>query len=190
MRQELCVIRRMQQDDLLAAAEAHKIAFAQQRNSFHWLACNLVAYPRIMAYVATHEGHCVGYCLWTQKGGFCPEVVLELEQIAVRPEFQGQGIARRLITESLDDVRSVLAMHGSVLKHIMLTIRADSQAQRLYASVLGAKVEAVLTNLYSHDEVIMVARNVAQLGRRQQGPRHPSPLTPDSVDPTQTLLNQ
>lgn len=50
--------------------------------------------------------------------------------------------------------------YRAVLKHILVTTRADSYAQRLYKNVLGAEVEAALANLYSADEVIMVARNI------------------------------
>lgn len=170
MRQKLCIIRRMQQDDLVAAAQIHKDAFTRQRNSYHWLACNLVAYPRIVAYIATYDEQCIGYCLWTQKSGFRPEVILELEQIAVSPEFQGKGVGAQLISESLQDVRSILATHGSALKHVLITTRADNSAQRLYAAVLGAKVEAVINNLYSADEVIMVARDLSHIGLEPLSP--------------------
>lgn len=167
MRHKLCFIRRMQQDDLVAAAKIHKNAFARQRNSFHWLACNLVAYPRIISYVIICEDQCIGYCIWTQKSGFRPEVVIELEQIAVTPAFRGRGIAAQLLTESLEDVRGVLAMHRSVLKHIVITTGAAISAQRLYASVLGAKVEARLSDIYSdEDDVIMVARDLLHLGQQ------------------------
>lgn len=167
MRHKLCFIRRMQQDDLVAAAQIHKGAFARQRNSFHWLACNLVAYPRIISYVIMCEDQCVGYCVWTQKMGFRPEVVLELEQIAVAPQYRGQGLAVQLLTESLEDVRAVLAMHRSVLKHIVVTTGAAISAQRLYASVLGAKVEARVSGLYSdQDDVIMVARDLLHFGQQ------------------------
>lgn len=178
------MVRRMQQDDLAAAAEIHKQAFTRQRNSFHWLACNLVAYPRIIAYVATQDDQCVGYCIWTQKSGFRPEVVLELEQIAVAPDHQSKGVGAHLIIQSLQDVRSVLATHGSVLKHVLITTRADNAAQGLYTSVLGAKVEAVVSNLYSHDEVIMIARDLSQVAQPQPGPlhaEHPPAQTNDSA---------
>jgi hypothetical protein len=49
---------------------------------------------------------------------------------------------------------------GAILKHIMVTTRADNYAQRLYRQALGAEVECTLRDLYSADEVIMVARNV------------------------------
>ncbi|MEF1228663.1 N-acetyltransferase, partial [Vibrio fortis] len=35
-------------------------------------------------------------------------------------------------------------------------------AQQLYKSTLGAEVETTISNLYSADEVLMIARNVGQ----------------------------
>ncbi len=89
-----------------------------------------------------------------------PEAVLELEQIAVLPERHGQGIGEKLIQESLPYVRAQLAKQDSRLKHIVVTTRAENHAQELYKSTLGAEVEAIISNLYSADEVFMVARNV------------------------------
>lgn len=37
--------------------------------------------------------------------------------------------------------------------------RADNYAQSRYRNILGAQVEATIANLYSADEVVMVARN-------------------------------
>lgn len=64
-------------------------------------------------YVAMKADLCFGYILWNQKSGFRPEVVLELEQVAVAPEFRGQGIGRKLIEVSLPDVRARLSNSGS-----------------------------------------------------------------------------
>ena len=85
-------------------------------------------------------------------------MVLELEQIAVGLESQGRGIGRLLIEKSLPGVKKELSQQGSVLKHVMVTTRADNHAQKLYKSVLGAEVEATIGNLYSAEEVVMVAR--------------------------------
>ncbi len=86
---------------------------------------------------------------------------MELEQLAVRPPFQGQGIGKTLITQSLELVRKDLADQGSRLKHVIVTTRADNnRAQALYKNLLRAEVEATITNLYSADEVFMVARNL------------------------------
>jgi ribosomal protein S18 acetylase RimI-like enzyme len=153
-------IRAMEQADLEEAAEVHRQAFIRQQHSFKWLESNLNAAPKTFCYVACTEASCIGYIIWSQKAGFRPSVVLELEQIAVSPNFQGNGIGKTLITDTLPDVIGKLQEQGAALKHIMVTTRVDNYAQRLYRNVLGAEVEATLANLYSADEVIMVARNV------------------------------
>jgi len=152
-------VREMQQQDLEAAAEVHRLAFTRQQHSLEWLESNLRAAPKIFCYVAYAEECCVGYIIWSQKAGFRPSAVIELEQVAVSPGIRGRGIGRKLITRTLPDVASKLRRQGSVLKHILVTTRADNLAQRLYRDVLGAEVEATLVNLYSTDEVIMIARN-------------------------------
>ena len=110
-------------------------------------------------YVAEEGSAIVGYIHWTQKSGFRPETVLELEQIAVTPEQQGRGIGRRLIDESLPLMRERLSERGAHIEAIMVTTRADNYAQRLYRDALGAEVECTIKDLYSADEVIMIARN-------------------------------
>jgi len=110
-------------------------------------------------YVAADGSAIVGYIHWTQKSGFRPETVLELEQIAVSPEQQGRGIGRRLIEESLPRMRERLDERGARLKAVIVTTRADNYAQRLYRDTLGAEVECTIKDLYSADEIIMVARN-------------------------------
>lgn len=153
-------IRMMNSSDLTGASLVHKAAFPRQSFSCEWLACNLRAYPRFLSFVAEVNDQIVGYIVWTQKSGFRAEAVLELEQLAVLPQCQGQGIGRSLIEKSLPLVKEELAKKNSTLKHIMVTTRADNHAQKLYKTTLGAEVEATISNLYSADEVLMIARNV------------------------------
>ena len=150
----------MSKEDLSQASIVHEQAFPRQQNSHKWLECSFKAYPRILCYVAIINETVVGYIVWSQKSGFRPEAVVELEQIAVLPKYQGQGIGQMLIQQSLPNVRQQLSNQESSLKHVIVTTRADNFAQKLYKQVLGAKVEATIANLYSADEVIMVARNV------------------------------
>ncbi|WP_221073165.1 GNAT family N-acetyltransferase [Vibrio alfacsensis] len=150
----------MTQDDLEQAALVHKFAFVRQGHSREWLECIFKAFPRNIIYVAQRDNQVVGYIIWTQRSGFRPEVVLELEQLAVHPDHQGQGIARKLITETLPMVKGEFAKKNAVLKHVVVTTRADNFAQYLYKKTLGAEIEATISNLYSADEVYMVARNI------------------------------
>ena len=151
----------MEKADLEGSASIHKLTFVRQNNSYQWMQCNLNAFPRFLNFVAEKNGEIVGYIIWVQKSGFRPEVILELEQLAVSPRFQGQGIGRKLINESLPLVKNQLALNGSTLKHICVTTRADNFAQALYKKTLGAEIETTIKNLYSGDEVLMIARNVS-----------------------------
>nr|WP_172559444.1 GNAT family N-acetyltransferase [Vibrio fluvialis] len=151
----------MHAEDIPAAALVHQSAFPRQRHSQQWLQCNFNAAPRYLCFVAQQANVIVGYIIWVQKSGFRPEAVLELEQLAVAPKHQGKGIGRELITASLPLVKAQLSKQGSTLKHIMVTTRADNFAQQLYRETLGAEVETTISNLYSADEVLMIARNVS-----------------------------
>ena len=154
------IIRNMVENDIPAVARVHSLAFARQRHSDKWIECNFRAHPRIQYYVAIQDTEIVGYIEWIIKSGFRPEAVLELEQIAVLPSKQGKGIGRLLIDGSLPKVRNLLEEYDSVLKHVLVSTRIDNYAQRLYKNSLGASPECVIKDLYSDDEVIMVARNI------------------------------
>ncbi len=98
---------------------------------------------------------------WIEKSGFRKEVVLELEQIGVRPSSQKQGIGSSLISESLKMIQDELKQRNASLKHILVSTRTDNDAQKLYKKVLNAQPEVVISNLFSADEVLMIARNLA-----------------------------
>ena len=153
------MIRPLLESDLSAVAEIHARTFPRQRLSREWIECNWRAFPRMQYFIAAEVQQVLGFIHWTQKSGFREEVVLELEQIGVDPAHQGRGIGERLIRESLPQVVEQLSSRGARLKHVLVTTRADNQAQRLYRRCLGAEVEATLTNLYSADEVVMIARH-------------------------------
>ncbi len=155
------LVRCMTGQDLSDVATVHKAAFPRQFNSYEWLQCSLNAAPRFMSFVVEVDGQIAGYIIWVQKSGFRCEAVLELEQLAVSPEHQGKGLGRALILDSLLQVKNQLQQHGTTLKHILVTTRADNFAQQLYRETLGAEVEATIPNLYSADEVLMIARNVS-----------------------------
>ena len=150
----------MNKGDLKETSIVHKAAFTRQRLSIEWLECNLNAFPRFLCFVAEIDDSIVGYITWSQKSGFRSETILELEQIAVIPEHHSKGIGKSLIQNSLPLVKEQLIKQDSKLKHIIVSTRADNHAQRLYKNILGADVESTIKNLYSADEVIMVARNV------------------------------
>ena len=154
------IIRPMEEKDLSKAAEVHSKALPRQTYSLEWISSSYRSSPRCLCYVAEKDQQISGYILWLQKSGFRADAVIELEQIAVDPQLQGQGIGTALIKDSIVDVGKVISVFGSAIKHVIVTTRADNQAQRLYKSTLGAEIEATISNLFSADEVYMVARHV------------------------------
>jgi ribosomal protein S18 acetylase RimI-like enzyme len=155
-------IRPCSEADLDAIADIHAQAFTRQGHSREWITCNARAYPRMRFYVAELEGEVCGFILWTEKSGFRDDVVLELEQIAVAAAYRRRGIGEALVVQSLPDVAKQLAARSAMVKAVVVSTRADNDAQRLYRKTLGAEIEASVPSLYSADEVLMVARNPLQ----------------------------
>ncbi len=159
LRDIMVTIQAMNRNDIDAVARIHSEVFKRQQSSKKWVTCNFMAYPRIMMYVArTTQEQIVGYIQWVQKSGFRKEAVIELEQIAVLPDMQGKKIGTQLVDLSLQSVKEYLAIQNSILKSIIVTTRADNSAQRLYEKTLNAKISASIKDLYSADEVIMLAK--------------------------------
>lgn len=152
------IILPMHEEYMDAVAKVHTEQFPRQKDSLKWISCNFAAFPRILMFVARNEiDKVIGYIQWIQKSGFRQQSVIELEQIAVLKSQQGKGIGSLLIEQSLMQIKDYLASTNSSLKAILVTTRTDNQAKTLYEKVLKAKEVAVIKNLYSHDEVIMLA---------------------------------
>ncbi len=130
----------------------------EPRKAWQWVNCNFRGFPRMKYFVAKSEEKIVGYILWMEKGGFRNSAVLELEQIAVSPDFRGRGIGTKLIEESFKTICRSLAKRKANLKVVEVTTGTENRAQRLYKKTLGATPEAKITNLFRGDEVIMLAR--------------------------------
>ncbi len=155
------IILPMHAEDMGVVAKIHAQAFSRQHSSEKWIACNFAAFPRIMIFVARDEqDKVIGYIQWSHKSGFRQEAVMELEQIAVIKTKQHQGIATKLIQESLTEVKNHLKDNNSVLKSILISTRSDNHAQALYKKALGAQIIAIIKDLYSADEVLMLAKSL------------------------------
>ena len=151
----------MHEEDIDAVAKVHSEQFLRQKDSLKWIGCNFAAFPRILMFVARDEkDKVIGYIQWIQKSGFRQQSVIELEQIAVFKAQQGKGIGSLLIEQSLKHIKDYLADTSSILKAILVTTRTDNQAKALYEKTLKAKEIAIIKDLYSHDEVIMLANDV------------------------------
>lgn len=144
-----------QQDHVERIVQIHGLAFIRQKDSYQWIVSTLNAYPRYMCYVIQVEDQIAGYIFWAQKSGFRPEVILELDQIAIHPNFQAQGLSKILITDSLKMLEVELHQNEQVLKNILVSTSKDNFAKKLYQDVLAAKEVAVIAGLFRLPEVYL-----------------------------------
>ncbi|MDD4990031.1 MAG: GNAT family N-acetyltransferase [Candidatus Pacebacteria bacterium] len=153
-------VSKAQKSDILQVAQiANKCfrGYGSFQGAKKWITCNFNAFPRAQYFIAKEKGKALGYILWLEKGGFRKEAVWELEQIGVSLNYQGRGVATKLISDSLATIKKNLKKRGSSLKLIEITTGLH-QAPKLYQKTLGAKKEVVLKDFFRGDEMILVAR--------------------------------
>jgi len=150
----------MTEQDIEQAAQVHASAFPRQTFSKDWITCGFRAFPKIQFFVAEQQGQIAGVAFWTEKSGFRKEAIVELEQIAVHPSMQGQGIGMALIQQSLPAVAAKVAERGATVKHLLVNTRADNYAQQLYKKAMGAVPAARISGMFPVDEVYMIAKDV------------------------------
>lgn len=152
------IILPMHHEDIKIVAKIHALAFPRQHSSEQWINSSFNAYPKTMMFVARNEqDDVIGYIQWTYKSRFRKETVIELEQLAVLKQNRRQGIATKLINQSLTDVKVFLSDTRSKLKSILISTHTDNEAQTLYIKALNARPLVTIKNLYSAAEVLMIA---------------------------------
>jgi len=120
--------------------------------------------PPIMDYwTANDESKVAGYVRWFEHGGIRPKAVIELEQIAIHPDYQGKDIGTNLIDASLGELAKELKSENREIKLVYVSTGDNNFAQRLYNKTLGAKVVAKIPSFYEDsnmnvNEVIMLSR--------------------------------
>lgn len=155
------LVRKMLDTDISAAARIHELAFPRQTFSKEWMECAHRSFPMSQCFVAEQDGELVGFVMWTEKSGFRKEAFVELVQGGVDPSRQGTGICSTLVSESLHLVAEKIAERGAVLKNVIVNTRADNEfALRICKNVLGAQPVAVVSGIFTADEVYLVARDV------------------------------
>ena len=123
-----------------------------------WITLHHNSFPASQYFVATLNKKILGYIQWIELGGFRKNAVLELEQIAVSPDHQGQGIGEKLVKESLKQVSSDLHRRKSSIKLIKVTTATAFETEEFYKRVLKVKRVAVIPDFFRSDEAILIAR--------------------------------
>jgi ribosomal protein S18 acetylase RimI-like enzyme len=157
-------VRRAESRDLDSISEIGSEAFSGLRppdRATAWVRACFAASPRMEYWVAEDASGILGYILWSEKGGFRAQSVLELEQVAVRTESRRKGVGAELIVRSLAGVRERLRQRGSALKLVEVTTGSEQGALEFYRKVLGAEVAAEIPDYFRGTEFILIARGQA-----------------------------
>ena len=154
-------IKRAKQKDVVKIAKIGAENFSglsDIKKAKQWIKCNFLAFPRSQYFIFELNGKIAGYILWIEKGGFRKKSVWELEQIAIKKDFQGQGVGTELIEKSFAEIKKYVEKRGDSLKLVEVTTGTDNKAQNLYRKTLGAEPECVVRDFFRGGEVVMIAR--------------------------------
>ena len=155
------IVRHMRDNDITQVAKIYLKCFKGMQKPEHvkkWIKLKHGSYPVNQFFVGILQGKVIGYILWVELGGFRKDAVIELDQIAVTPDYQGKGFGATIIKESLKAVITQLKRRKSRLKLVKTTTGATNEAQKLYKDVLNAKPVATIPDFFRTDEVILISR--------------------------------
>lgn len=131
-REDWKAILHIQQSDSVFPYVGHPRRPTERRVKKRWL--ERLAEPHVLTLVAVSDGDVVGY-IRLKRGEGLGSLVGEISTVAVRPDFQGRGIGRRLTEEVLG------VADGFGLRRLRLTVHEDNDmAIRLYRR-MGFEIE-------------------------------------------------
>ena len=136
-------------------SKVYSVCFPREVNHDIWINSCFNSYPKSVYYVFMDNNDTQGYILWSVKNGFRTNAIIELEQLGVHPEQAGQGIGRKLISESFQLFKSHLADLGLNIGSVMVTTSEGNYAEKLYKSTLGVSRNGLIEGYGSGNELIL-----------------------------------
>lgn len=128
-----------------------------------WMTSWFRAYPLYQYFVIELDGTLAGYAGWQVHGGFLrPEPVIELEQIGIDREFQGRGLAPKLIDVSKDEMATwIKSRNDRIESHITAVVwvyALNFNAMKIYAETFTEGVMGTRTQYGSRAENMLRLR--------------------------------
>lgn len=148
--------------DVAAIARINEAQFRGNRGSIphakKWISRLKSSFPIYQYYVLLVHGRVAGYVGWQLHGGFLrEEPPVELEQIAFAQEFQGKGLALRLIEKSFKMVAEFLHQESPLAQQavsFVWTYEDNAPALKMYRKWFNGEVRGT-RNLYGKVEVML-----------------------------------
>jgi ribosomal protein S18 acetylase RimI-like enzyme len=106
--------------------------------------------------VAEEDNSIVGLVTWFTHG-LPKHGLVELDRIAVLPEYRGNGISRYLFEELINDANKYLLKKNSTLRKLYLMTHADNVRAQTFYKKMGMTYEATLKEQFhpNVDEFVM-----------------------------------
>ena len=148
-------IRTATEHDIDSISQIYSKCFVNERDHLVWITSSFNSFPRGVYYVVEQQGVIAGYILWCVKNGFREATIVELEQIAVDPQYGGTGLGRRLISDSFEKFKRHVEDTGNKVGAVMVTTTEGHYAENLYKSTLNVSRAAVLAGYGCGNEIIL-----------------------------------
>ena len=156
------MIRRATEKDIQKIADINRHSFSGNKPAGlaeKWIEAHFGHGDQYQYFVFEEDGKIAGYISWEVKGGFARKVpVMELEQLAVHPDFRGAGVGKKLTLETFEIVKKWIreTRPEAEMMRIFVWVKKENEpAKTLYSQVcnLGEKFER---NIFDCDEVMLV----------------------------------
>jgi ribosomal protein S18 acetylase RimI-like enzyme len=155
-------IRAATELDIELISAVYEKCFPEERNHLIWIQSSFASFPRGVYYVLEQQETVVGYILWCVKNGFRDSTVIELEQVAIYPQYSGQGLGRKLIDYSFESFKKHVENTGYQVGAVMVTTTEGNFAENLYRSTLKVSTAAILPGYASGNEIILYNNSIAK----------------------------
>lgn len=106
-------------------------------------------------YIVAYDNGIIGLASWVVRG-LPKHQLVELERIAVLPEYKGKGVAIKLFESLREDADNFYKSNGFKLRKVYLCVHATNLIAQSFYKKIGFSYEATLKNHYYNgvDEMI------------------------------------
>jgi len=155
------MIRRATSQDIEAIAAINRLSFSgnkPQGKAEQWVSSHFNQGDQYHYFVLEENEKIGGYISWELRGGFAREIpVIELEQLAVHPDFRGQGVGTKLVDQTFESMKQWVHTQqpeAKEMKVFVWTKKDNEKAKAIYLNICneGEKGER---NIYGTEECLL-----------------------------------